>query len=579
MKKCFIILTAVALAAVGCIKFEPETNLAPDTVATPAISVDNVADQGFTVTITPASGTGFYSYAVKKGDVQDVNATSVFKLGLSGSMAKGTANAAEKQTLTLTYTGLDMNASYTVYAVAASKLGCIGEVTSTTVRTSDTACPGISEDPDITGTKVTLPFSEAVTYSGKGVTVDFYAINSEGIHSNVPQGNVEDVKVTVSGSKVTIDCGSMPNGAYYAVNIAEGAFVDAVGNKCPAVESGYGDVDGKLSSYGITGRKATAPFKLDIYGGTPVTVVSNMAEAIWMSVPEDVVVYNFDYKAKGSITYETEEEGHSLKETYDIYGGYPDYGYGWNGNYNCALTYPNAGEAMTGRPNPARGSVVTITIPAFLTDIYGNKNAEFVIGPFLYSYGFTTKDVIGTYQVSGLSAYGEEYDETPWTFTIAESDDKEKGNVMVTSYYGFDGLKIYADFDGDKGEFTMPVDFTPLAIFEQGGVAFDFYTIGYYSSVKGEGNPLVLYMTKSGEFTDANDYLGYYYEAYAMPASGKFEDINADEDYLGNDYNVFVPELTNVTPAAAALTSFNSKYPVRMYQSASRRTFARQIVK
>lgn len=507
MKKCFIILTAVALAAVGCIKFEPETNLAPDTVATPAISVDNVADQGFTVTITPASGTGFYSYAVKKGDVQDVNATSVFKLGLSGSMAKGTANAAEKQTLTLTYTGLDMNASYTVYAVAASKLGCIGEVTSTTVRTSDTACPGISEDPDITGTKVTLPFSEAVTYSGKGVTVDYYAINSEGIHSNVPQGNVEDVKVTVSGSKVTIDCGSMPNGAYYAVNIAEGAFVDAVGNKCPAVESGFGDADGQLSAYGIYGRKATAPFKLDIYGGTPVTLVTNMADPIWLSVPEDVVVSSFDYKAKGSIVYETEEEGHSLKETYDIYGGYPDYGYGWNGNYNCALAYPNAGEAMTGRPNPARGSMVTITIPAFLTDIYGNKNAEFVIGPFLYSFGFTVADVVGTYTCEAESYFlGPE----SFGFVIEESDNTEKGNVMFTSIFGDKcQYNVYADFDGDLGVLTIP-DWQPIWV-ESEGV--------YYFSING-ADYVTLNMTKSGTLTGPSEWFGYYWAGKSESESG-----------------------------------------------------------
>ena len=533
-----------------------------------------------TVTIAPAAGTGFYSYALAAGDAKDVAANTIFKLGLSGSLSKGTVNYADKQSVTLSFEDLDMNATYTVYAVAATKLGCIGEVTSTTILTSDTAIPVLDGDPDVSGTKVTLKFNESVQYSGKGVLVKYYAVHSEEIIKNIPVAEIEDFKVAVSGQTVNIDCGSMPNGAHYAVCIAKGAFKDAVGNECEAIDSGYGITsDGKLGSKGIVGRKANKEFELSIFDGKPVTVVTNLADPIWIAVPEGVKIAEFTNDEEGSIVYEYSDGVHSSTDKYIVKGGHPDYGYGWNGNYNCALTYPNAGEYYTGRPDPSRGSNITITVPSFLTDIYGNKNAEFVIGPFLYSYGFTTKDVIGTYQVSGESPFGPEYYEDPWTFTIAESDDKEKGNVMVTSYYNFDDLKIYADFDGDKGEFTMPIDFTPLGSFEQGGVAYVFYTLGYYSSVQEEGTPLTLSMTKSGQFTDANDYLGYYYEAYAMPASGKFEDIDEDKDYLGGDYNVFYPDFTNVTPAATALTTLNSKYPVRMYNGSSRRTFTRQIVK
>lgn len=508
MKKYLIILSAAFLALTGCMKFEPETTLDKDSVSTPSITVNSVEDTGFTVTIAPSAGTGFYSYAIAKGDAKEVSANSVFKLGLSGSLSKGTVNYADKQSVTLTYSGLDMNAAYTVYAVAASELGCIGEVASTTVRTSDTAIPVLDGDPDVSGTKVSLMFNESVTYTGNGVTVKYYAVNSKDIMSNIPVGEVADVKVVVNGPAVNIDCGSMPNGAYYAVCIAEGAFVDAVGNKCEEVFSGFGaTADGKLGSAGIVGRKATVPFNLEIYGGTPVTVVTNMADAIWMSIPEDCQIYNFDNSVAGSIKYETEEEGHSIVETFDIFGGAPTFGYGWNGTYNCALTYPNAGEYFTGRPDPARGSMVTLTIPSFLTDIYGNKNAEFVIGPFLYSYGYTLNDIIGTYTVEA-----ESYWDGPITdsFVIEASDNAAKGNVMFTSIYGDKcDTNVYADFDCDLGVLTIP-DYQPIWSMPEGT---------YYFAING-ADFVTLSMPKSGTLTGPSEWFGYYFEGKSDADSG-----------------------------------------------------------
>lgn len=579
MKKYLIILSAAFLALTGCMQFEPETVLDKDSVSTPSITVDAVKDQGFTVTISPASGTGFYSYAVVPGDAKEVSANTVFKLGVSGSLDKGTVNSADKSSITLTYDELDMNALYTVYAVAASELGCIGDVASTTIQTSDTKNPGIEGDPDITGTKVVITFSEDVKYT-EGVSVKYYAINSKDILSNTPAGEVEDAKVSVSGPIVTIDCGTMPDGANYAISYPDGAFVDNVGNACPGMESGFEEKDGKPAGFGITGRKPTKAFDLDIFGGTPVTVVTKMADAIWLSIPEDCQIYGFDYSVPGSIKYETEEEGHSLVETFDIFGGAPTFGYGWNGSYKCALTYPNAGEAMTGRPDPARGSMVTLTIPSFLTDIYGNKNAEFVIGPFLYSYGFKTSDIIGTYKVSGKSAYGAEYDEDPWTFTIEESDDKELGDIMITSYYGFDDVAIYGEFDGDFGTAHFPIDFEPLGGFVEDDIYYDFYTFSYYSTSKEGGEGITFTMVKSGELADANDYPGYYYEMYAMPESGDLEDIT-DDDFINYDYNVFAPEFTTVAEAEAAPASFSSRYQVKMldFGHKQHKTFTRQTVR
>lgn len=508
MKKYLIILSAAFLAVTGCMKFEPETTLEKDSVSTPSITVNSVEDTGFTVTIAPATGTGFYSYAVKPGDAAEVSANTIFKLGLSGSMDKGTVNYAEKQTTTLKYEGLDMNATYTVYAVAASELGCIGEVTSTTIHTSDTAIPALDGDPDISGTKVSLTFTEPVTFSGKGVSVKYYAINTKDILSNIPAGIVEDFKVVANGKAVNIDCGSMPNGAYYAVCIEEGAFTDAVGNKCEAIESGFGtNKDGKLASTGIIGRKATVPFALDIYGGTPVTVVTSMSDAIWMSIPEDVVIADFDNSKEGTIEYEYNDGVHSRVDSYIVHGGAPDFGYGWNGNYNCALTYPNAGEYFTGRPDPERGSMVTITIPSFLTDIYGNMNAEFVIGPFLYSFGYKLDDIAGAYTYDAESYF---VGPTTSTIVIEESDDAEKGNVMFTTIYGDEcDNNVYADFDFDLGVLTIP-DWQPIWDEEDGT---------YYFAINGQ-DYVTLSMPKSGTLTGPSEWFGYYFQGKNEDDSG-----------------------------------------------------------
>lgn len=578
MKKYLIILSAALLAATtGCMQFEHDVPVDEVYVDAPTITVNSVEDDGFTVTITPATGTGYYSYAIKQGPAEDVAAKTIFKLGLAGSMDKGTAKFADKSSMNLEYSGLDMNSDYTIYAVSSSELGCVGDVVSTSIHTTDTEKPAIEGDYEATGTKVVINFTEAVNFdAAKGLDVKYYAVN-KGIEDNEPQGTVTDYNVKVSGVTATIDCGSMPDGAYYAVSIPDGAFKDAVGNSLPAVESGFGVEDGEVAGFGITGRKATKDFELSIYGGKPVTIVSNLADPIWISKPEDVEIAKFTNEAKGSIVYEYKGTGISSVTTYDVTGGYPDFAYGWNGSYDCALSYPNAG--YTDRPNPERGSMITINIPKFLTDIYGNQNAEFVIGPFLYSYGFTVKDIIGTYQLTGESIFGAQYHEGAWDIVIEESDDASKGNVMVTSYYGFDGLKIYGEFDGDKGEFWMPIDYEPLGGFIDEGIYFDYYTFAYYSTQKGGEEGLTLYMTKSGEIADASDYPGYYYEAYAMPASGKLEDIDPDKDFLGYDYNEFVPDFQAVTPAETALSSIKNNYPVRMMNTGARRTFTRQIAK
>lgn len=535
MKKYLIILSAAVFAAAGCMQFEHDVPVDEEYVDAPTITINEVGDEGFTATITPVSGTGYYSYAVKSGAAAEVDPTAVFK-GLSGSVVKGTVSYAKSPSYTLTVNGLDMNNEYTIYAVSSSELGCIGSVVTSSIHTSDSVIPSI-DDYDISGTKVALAFSEKVSYNeNKPLEINYYGINTPGIKVNEPLGEVKDFKVSISGTVVTIDCGSMPDGANFAVSIPEGAFVDAAGNPCEEVISGFLENKGSIAGVGLYGRKPTKAFDLSIYGGKPVEMVTSMSEAIWMSIPEGVQIAKFDNSQEGLIEYEFSDGIHSSTDSYIVYGGAPDYGYGWNGNYNCALTYPNAGEYFTGRPDPARGSMVTITIPSFLTDIYGNQNAEFVIGPFLFSYGYTLNDIIGTYTVEA-----ESYWDGPITdsFVIEASDNAAKGNVMFTSIYGDKcDTNVYADFDCDLGVLTIP-DYQPIWTMSDGT---------YYFAING-ADFVTLSMPKSGILTGPSEWFGYYFEGKSDADSG-WGDIFISFD---------------ATKSATALSSAKAPHKVRSF--------------
>ena len=63
MKKILLLTAMVMLAVTSCLKFEEPKSLAPSTVNAPEIVISAVGDSTFTATITPASGTNFYSFA------------------------------------------------------------------------------------------------------------------------------------------------------------------------------------------------------------------------------------------------------------------------------------------------------------------------------------------------------------------------------------------------------------------------------------------------------------------------------------------------------------------------------------
>lgn len=571
-------MVAVLALAAGCKQFEPEVSRpAAAPAAAPTIAVSNVTDDAFTFTVSAGEGTGFFSYVVVEGtDVP--SASKIFSVSVGG-LVEETVDYSKSKSVTVELEELDFNTPYTICAVAGSVDGDLTEVVTKTVNTSDGVDPDY-DDYEYEENELAVYFTEAVKLvDAKKVSAAYYAGMTADIFANKPVDSVEILEIEEYGDAVVFVLDSIPAGAHYAISIADGAFSDLAGNPLPGLQSSYAaDKDGKLESIGLCGRMSTVPFDLDFYNQDTVKVITSMQQQIWLEVPEANTIVAADTKVVGSILY----EGANYKHEYATYP--TKMGFQWNSKtYGCVLVYPNAMPSMTGHPDAVRGDMVTITIPEkYVYDKYGNSNSEFVIGPALFSYGYSVEDVIGTYMCDGTSLW-EGYDEEPWGFTVEASDDEEAGNVMITEYCDME-CKIYADFDGDLGTLTMPIYYEELESFIYEGKLYDYYTFAYYSTYKDEENDMIFSMATKGTLECENDNPGYYFEVYQIPEGG-VSAIDPDRDYLDYDYNLFEGPF-KLQPAAGSSVKTNSsrffgaeKYAVSLPCRGKSQSFSKKISK
>ena len=569
MKKYIIIIASVLLAAVSCAKFEHETPIAKDPVVN-ALTIETTAvgDSVICFTVTPGNGTSYYSYAVVAGEAAKMDSSKLFALNVSGAIVKKTVDANKTAVAVDTAKALTPFSSYTIYAVAANVQGTIGTVVTKTVKTTDSTKPTFK--PTLTDTSAILTFDTAVSKSELSkVFVRYFVADTTKLGDNVCKDSLE-AKVTVAGKVATINCGKIPAGAYWSITVPEGTFVDAAGQECKGVKSGYTRVlnpsTGKKvpAGVGLCGHKPNKAFGLSVYGDVKkegVKLVVDLTKPLWLNVNthEDSPIKTASPDSTGTITYKY-KSGDKEQETFKyVYG--VDFGFdGAFEDETLLRYYPNINSEL--RPNPDRGSEVTIVFPSgVLTDIYGNQNTSFQVGPFLYSYGFDINAVSGNW-VYFTSVFGPDYNE-PCSFNLEESDDAEKGNVVISEFYGFK-TKIYAEFDGDLGElsFSCPKDTLGTEIVS-GKYVYAYFMDSYY------GEPTYkLKMETAGEFCDINDFLGYYYNVYALPASGKVEDVDWSSPLaVQYDYNFFtIPVFVSASPTASP----NSVRPrVRNYPEAA----------
>ena len=578
MKKVLTYLSALVAGAAlvfSCTPLPEDNSHVDEVVKAPAvdITVSGIGDYGATVTIAPTGAAAYYSYVIdESAEAEDLDPDALYA-GKYSSVAQGLVKYATSSSKTVILDDLKPNTTYQVYAVAGSTTGVVGDIVVKSFTTGDTGNPEISATQRSENV-VAAAYSEAVTYDkSKPATAKYYAYNLAEISDGelVSNGEVGDasVSVSVNGSvvyfTVTLDgTNPLPDGAYFTVAYPEGAFVDAVGNPAPGMNHVTGlTSSGTLGFGGLYGRIPVKAFELVDDEEKEIVVPSERNQVY--QIPEDVELYEMSRTAAATITVVSTTASKNSTVEYKLVSN-QDWGY-----------VPSMGGAVVFYPSDfeiSGGDNFTVKIGAgSFVDIYGNGNAE-LEHSYLYSFNYKLEDIYGTYQNSGETVFSSKSDEDPWTFTLSKSDDDSKGNVMITEYYGFDELELYANFDVDKGELTFPVHYSVVYLggFVNGDYYFDYSAWSYYSSSSAPN--MTLYMTEAGKFTDGDDYPGYVVDIYAMPESGKVSDIDPEADYLGYNYNMFYPEFVKVEAAGAAKTVAPASakiLPTPLYKGAKQR--------
>lgn len=510
MKKILTLISIAALAA-GC-----EADFVPEQQSTSVVSpsdvtikTSNVGDNSFSFTMSTEGEAAYYSYLVDESEApqtESFDPSTLYQVGYS-SVAQGTVKwTSESPQATVTVEGLSPNTVYQVYAVVGSPTGVPSSIAAVTVTTSDKVAPVLS-DYEYADKSVTLTYSESISLAsetGNSVTVKYYAINSTEIESGTEMNTVTGT-VSVSGSQATVAFEGLPDGAYYTVDIPAGMFKDASDNKSAAVTSTmqlvYDPSQGPtLDAKGIYGQVTPVPFSL----GTPESEAITDWETPVSVTPEN------KYQIIGAYSSVTGTAVYTSDGKTTTYTMTPNTDFGYSSG-SVAFYLPE---------EPARGDRVTLNVAAeTFEDIYGNTNAEWTAS-FVYSYGYTLDDVLGTYTYSCVNGFSGE--SPSGTMVIAESDDAESGNIMFTSFMGYDNAKLYATFDVDAGTLTVP---TLQAFAMSDGTLIGFANLILSDTSVGidPSNPAVFKMSQSGSITFGS---GTYFGLFTADAStGAINDL------------------------------------------------------
>lgn len=452
MKRFFTYIAILALA-VACndeLYGPEETPLTPDAAGSVEIAVSDVTDNSFKVTVTPSGNVAYYSYLVDAAaTAEELNAETLFQVGYK-SVAQGTVKySAEEPSYTFEVKA-DPNTTYQIYAVAGSEMGFVSAVVNKSVLTTDTVAPGY-ESFETDANQVVFTFSEAVTRKAENgaIKVPYYAYYSAEFQTTAAAAGevtVPEDSILVAGNQALISVPDLPTGCYWTISIPEGAFVDAVGQKLPAYASAFVMVEGE---------KGPAPSPKGFYGEVDYVELPMLGEleleaftewdgGFLIPLENEYALAGFSSKKFITVTYEAVADNSVETIVYTLTPG---------ADYNVTslgLVVNLPAEPM------CLGADVTISVPAgTLYDVFGN-DCEAWEHAMKYSYGYTLKDIVGTYAFAETSAlYGQVY---VTELVIEESDDAKKGNVMFTVYDDFECeiSPIYATFDVDAGILSIP---------------------------------------------------------------------------------------------------------------------------
>lgn len=453
MKKILAYFTVIAaIVAAGCTNFGDENQLSLG-AAPEAVISDVVAEadgDSITFNLAPSKEAGYYAWVVVKSELVDstLQADRILKKLVAG-VANGLINYTDKPTSTIGVGKLTPFTVYQIYAVTSSKDGVVSKVENFSIRTLDDGSKPTPKKVEIADTIVTLTFHEPVKLGTSKVFVSYFAKNTvSGDNPLVIAAGYEDFnpqnievaaeRLSVSGNKLIVELPNAPAGVYASITYEEGAVKDLDGNLCSTYTRKADTLQSGAPSRGITVRVPTKSWALqgEFEEVNPDTVAA-FTDWSALSIPaiakEGVVVKKKIATVKPTVVYA--EIGKSTKVEVKTWGvstsGVP------------VFKLPEA---------PARGAVVDLNIPAgAFEDVYGNTSLALdVKGNYLYSYGYTMADILGTYDIAMNSYWDGALTETGIIVDKAADSD----TILIKNLLSAGSL-IKAVFDPVLGKITL----------------------------------------------------------------------------------------------------------------------------
>lgn len=461
-----MILAVGALASCNVFKEEMESTK-PIAAPSVTISVSNVADYSFSFTIAPEGDAAYYSYLVVKADkAEALDSAAVYAVGIEG-IVSGTVKYANEASKTIEVTDLESHCVYQVYAVAGSVGGNVGSISVKQVKTTDSTAPELEVDQygsvvsydalvDGSNAVVGFAFDEPVTLTdtatvfGSVYAINIFTTEEDGYEYLDEISNfvipADSIVVMDNIMLVSIPKEEYIPGAFVAVSIMSGAVVNAAG-----IANSEDYFYNYLFTEQFEDENGGAYFR---YEPVEFDLVSSVAKDSIVSYtdfstveieltakipcPENNIAVRSKDKIKvSSVSANGKVVTYNLvKEAYD--------------NATCVMT-------LGLDEDPEKGSKQSYTIPAgSVYDMWGNTSAALEIkNQLLRENAYLISDVTGTYDVTGASALNSAPIST--TLTIAESNNPEKGNIMLTSFMGFPCQQnVYANFNVKTGIINIP---------------------------------------------------------------------------------------------------------------------------
>lgn len=414
MKKLLYSLFSLALVLTSCATWDDPTteNYGDGPVLKATLGL--ATDSAVTFKLTPSSNAVYYSYALYQGTEATVDATTLLK-NTGGGLATGIYNYKQDTTATVTLSGLMPNTNYVVYAVASTKDGVLGEVTSFTFKTTDALIPGLSSAVKTNLGGIAVIFKEAITRGAGKVTCTIYK------EWDIANTKTVNANVTISGDSAIFSIPDTIPGAYLAYNWEQGAFLDAVGNKCAAyTRSGLGD-DGTF--VGLVNHVDNVSFALSTEGITPVLdtlIIDWKSFNVKLNLQQTCYLNKTDLKGKEiKVTYTNSVSSTTYNLTYGTTWSLSD---GESGKL-LSIKLPAA---------PKGGDKVTITLAeGFIYDVYGNSNKALTItDAYTMNKDITRDDLVGSYTFSYVSNWAENGEATTMSISLAADPDNENGIIL-----------------------------------------------------------------------------------------------------------------------------------------------------